>query len=150
MIGTITDAFDEAEGDEDKKELRAQMKKVAWALSAEAGLACQTDADQNDALIISVGIELLQGGRGCTDCHRFHDQGELGDAPDLTGYGSRKWLVEMISNPQHERFYPDDKNDRMPAFAENTARPQSNLLSPTELFLLVHWLRGEWYEPEGK
>ena len=31
MIGSITDAFDEAEGDEDKKELRTQVKKVAWA-----------------------------------------------------------------------------------------------------------------------
>ena len=51
----------------------------------------------------------------------------------------------MISNPEHERFY-GDKNDRMPASAE-FKEPERNRLNPQELEMLVHWLRGEWYEP---
>jgi len=90
---------------------------------------------------------LLAGSVSCTDCHKFHDQGELGSAPDLTGYGSREWLLGMIDNPQHERFYSGDRNDRMPAFADDSEHPERNLLSPRELSLLVDWLRGDWYEP---
>jgi ubiquinol-cytochrome c reductase cytochrome b subunit len=81
----------------------------------------------------------------CVDCHKFHDDGTLGLAPDLTGYASREWLREFISNPEHERFYPDT-NDRMPAFAASDD-PAANRLSPEELDLVVAWLRGEWYEP---
>ena len=36
----------------------------------------------------------------CASCHKFHEHGELGSAPDLTGYGSREWLIGMISNPE--------------------------------------------------
>ncbi|TXT32333.1 MAG: cytochrome b/b6 domain-containing protein, partial [Planctomycetota bacterium] len=53
----------------------------------------------------------------------------------------------MIGNPQHERFYSGDRNDRMPAFAEDAEHPERNLVSPRELNLLVDWLRGDWYEP---
>jgi hypothetical protein len=67
-------------------------------------------------------------------------------APDLTGYASREWLTAFISNPEHERFYPET-NDRMPAFAPDAEKPISNRLSPDDLALLVAWLRGEWYEP---
>jgi hypothetical protein len=52
----------------------------------------------------------------------------------------------MISNPAHERFYGEN-NERMPIFAEHADKPQDNILSPENLSLLVHWLRGEWYEP---
>ena len=65
---------------------------------------------------IDEGRELLVSEMGCTDCHRFHDDGELGIAPDLTGYGSREWLIGFISDPRHERFYGEN-NDRMPAYA---------------------------------
>ena len=77
----------------------------------------------------------------CTDCHKFHD-GELGSAPDLTGYGSAKWLTEFIGNPNHSRFY-GDKNDRMPAFAEHPTDPSRNSLSKHEFEMLVRWLRGD-------
>jgi hypothetical protein len=69
----------------------------------------------------------------------------LGIAPDLTGYASAEWLRGIISDPTHERFYPDT-NDRMPAFAASDD-PAANRLSPQELDMLVAWLRGEWYEP---
>ncbi len=72
-------------------------------------------------------------------CHLYHDEGET-EAPDLTGYGSRQWLIDFISNPAHERFY-GEANDRMPAFAESTEDPLRNLLSQQELEMIVDWLR---------
>ena len=82
----------------------------------------------------------------CTECHTFHGKGTA-SGPDLTGYGSRDWLIGIISNAAHKRFYGKE-NDRMPAFAESTTDPKKNVLSRQELELLVDWLRGEWYEPE--
>ena len=100
-----------------------------------------------DASTVDAGRELLSGELDCVQCHRFHKEGDLGSAPDLTGYGSRDWLLGMIGNPQHERFYNEEHNDRMPAFAKDPNQPQANLLSPRELSQIVDWLRGEWYEP---
>ena len=34
----------------------------------------------------------------CTDCHKFRDTGNLGSAPDLTGWGSKDWLVRFIGD----------------------------------------------------
>lgn len=84
----------------------------------------------------------------CVDCHKFHDKGSAGNAPDLTGYGSREWLLGIISNPTHERFY-GPRNDRMPAYAKDAAKPEENLLTPAQLELLVDWLRGQWFEPQA-
>ena len=75
---------------------------------------------------VAAGAALIKDQAGCTNCHHFHDEGSLGSAPDLTGYGSREWLIGMISNPEHERFY-GDKNDRMPAFAAGDNAEQHRL-----------------------
>ncbi|MGE0757220.1 MAG: cytochrome b N-terminal domain-containing protein [Pirellulaceae bacterium] len=147
MVSAIVDKFEALEDDDARDALREQLRLVSVALAAEAGLAGDaSSAPQLEAEIAS-GRELLSGEMACTDCHRFHDQGDLGSAPDLTSYGSREWLTDMISNPLHERFYPEDRNDRMPAFAPDAHNPRANLLQPRELRLLVSWLRGEWFEP---
>ena len=62
------------------------------------------------------------------------------DGPDLTGYGSREWMIAFISDPSQERFYGEN-NDRMPSFLSE------GILTPIEIGLLVDWLREEWYEP---
>ena len=85
----------------------------------------------------------------CIECHKFRSDGEVGNAPDLTGYASRDWLTAFLSNPADKRFY-GDKNDRMPAFALHPNDPTANRISPQELAVLVSWLRGEWYEPIPK
>lgn len=146
MQSSIVEKFDGAKSEEDRKALREQLAKVARALSAEAQLNSQAPADAQDQALIAAGKELLTGDLSCTDCHKFHDVGELGSGPDLTGYASREWLEGMIANPQHERFYPDDRNDRMPAFCSDPQHPRANLITPTELKLLVDWMRGEWFE----
>ena len=93
------------------------VQKVVVALSAQAQLKAQRAADAKDAAQIEAGKALIANAEKCAACHHFHEAGELGAVPDLTDYGSREWLMGMISNPAHERFYRD-ANDRMPAFAE--------------------------------
>jgi ubiquinol-cytochrome c reductase cytochrome b subunit len=76
----------------------------------------------------------------CTDCHQFRQPDDTATAPDLTGYGSRAWLVEFLRNPKHTRFY-GERNDRMPAFGAD------DVLDEKSIGLLADWLRGDWYEP---
>jgi ubiquinol-cytochrome c reductase cytochrome b subunit len=122
------------------------VKSAVVALSAEAELPSQKAADQRDAATIEAGRTVIAAEENCVSCHKFRDAGELGSAPDLTGYGSREWLLGMIGNPGHERFYGDN-NDRMPAFTEHAGDAAANMLTPQQLGLIVDWLRGDWYEP---
>ena len=123
-------------------EEKAKLNKVIIALSAEAELKAQRDGDKRDDAIIREGKALLSSAEmHCADCHQFHKTDEDATAPDLTGYGSRAWLTEIIANPTHAKFY-GKKNDRMPAFAED------KILDAHSIGLLVNWLRGEWYVPE--
>src|SRR5262249_49795684 len=92
------------------------VQNIVIALSAEASLKSQAAADARDQQKIEAGRKLITDPERCVSCLKFHEHGELGSAPDLTGYGSREWLVGMISDPKHERYYRDD-NDRMPSFA---------------------------------
>jgi ubiquinol-cytochrome c reductase cytochrome b subunit len=124
------------------------VERAILALSAEAELPAQRAIDEEDADRIKTGRALIVGELGCTDCHKFHGSGET-EAPDLTGYGSRDWLMGMIANPSDERFYGEN-NDRMPAFAAHADAPELNQLTGQELGLLVDWLRGVWYEPAAK
>ena len=119
------------------------LKDIVVALSAEAGLFAQRSADKksDEEKQLARGRDALVNKFSCTDCHKFHDSGELGTAPDLTGYGSAEWIIGMISNPQHERFYRDG-NDRMPGFAAGDD-PLKNQLTPRELDMLARWLRGD-------
>lgn len=127
--------------DEERKKRDENVKFVSYALANEAGML----REQFPLEWVEFGRKAIVEEFSCIDCHKFHDDGSLGMAPDLTGYASREWLREFISNPAHERFYPDT-NDRMPAFAAGDD-PAANRLSPQELEMLVAWLRGEWYEP---
>jgi ubiquinol-cytochrome c reductase cytochrome b subunit len=124
------------------------VERVVAALSAEAALPQQRTADEKHADRIKTGRTLIAGELGCTDCHRFHDEKDKDDrtAPTLTGYGSREWLLGMISNPAADHYYGQN-NDRMPIFAGHPEAPELNHLSERQLGLLVDWLRGEWYEP---
>lgn len=128
MTGGVTDYLD-PQG----------VQKVIAALSAEAKLKSQQAIDKADAQRISAGVALIKDDSdGCTSCHKFHDVGELGSAPDLTDYGSRSWLIGMINDPTHEQFY-GELNDRMPAFSKQ--------ITQDEIGLLADWLRSDWYEP---
>lgn len=126
--------FDEGE--------KADLAKVVAALSAEAGLPAQRQLDERDAQTIAEGRALIRTDTmQCVDCHAFRQPDDSATAPDLTGFGSREWLVEFIKNPSHERFY-GKRNDRMPAFGEEA------LLDDKAIGLIADWLREDW--PVGR
>lgn len=139
MVGFVQDDL--------KKWSAADVENVVLALSAEAHLKSQAQLDQADAARIEQGRKkIAEMDGGCVQCHKFHESGDSGQAPDLTGYGSREWLIAFISNPAAPRFYGDE-NDRMPGFAEHPAGSLRNQLSPEQLGLIADWLRHDWYEP---
>jgi len=148
MASKVRGMFKKATADE-AKELKSQLRLVAQALAAEAGHSINSVKHLSNKVAsadIEQGHTLIEE-LGCIDCHKFRDSGDLGTAPDLTGYGSKEWLTAFISDPSAERFYYEDQNDRMQKFAADPAHPEMNLLNPNELRLIVDWLRGEWIEP---
>ncbi len=122
--------------EEEQEQMAADVEMITAALSAEAHLKSQIDLDASDADKITEGRSLISEVFGCIDCHKFGDEGELGAAPDLTGYGSRQWLVDFISDPKHIRFY-NELNDRMPSFAEDPVDPDRNQLDAQSIGHLV-------------
>jgi len=124
------------------------IEQIAVALAAEAGHEPETQADKE---LLEKGRAILSDEEKCAQCHKFHDAGSEGSAPDLTGWGSREWLIGMISNPNAERFYghvfssdPSSNQQMMPAFGhvEGADFPTENL-SPEVIGYMADWLRGE-------
>jgi ubiquinol-cytochrome c reductase cytochrome b subunit len=125
-----------------------EVDAVVAALSAEAQLVSQAEIDKRDAAKIEAGRKLLADDERCAQCHKYREAGEVGIAPDLTGYGSRQWLIDYISNPGAERFYIDPA---MPAFAEHPAGSSQNILTPQQMERIAYWLRQDWLgESQGK
>jgi ubiquinol-cytochrome c reductase cytochrome b subunit len=121
-------------------EQKEQLTRVIAAVSAEASLKSQRAIDQRDSALIAEGRVLFTTeAMRCAECHQFRKKDEDATAPDLTGYGSKEWLVGIITNPKHERYY-GKRNDRMPAFGADS------ILDAQAMGLLADWLRGEWYE----
>ena len=118
-----------------------KLRMIITALSAEAQLKAQRGGDQKDLELINKGRDLLKKGSPCVDCHQFQNKDEDATGPDLTGYGSREWLIGIITNPSHIRFY-GKRNDRMPAFGDE------KILDAGSIDLVADWLRGDWYEAE--
>lgn len=122
---------------------KEMLRKVVIALSAEAQLPAQAAVDAADGPVITEGKALFEHeDMRCAECHQFHFEDEEADAPNLTGYASREWIVSFISDPAHERFY-GDRNDRMPAFGTD------GTLTAREIGLLADWLRGDWPRDGG-
>lgn len=89
---------------------------------------------------IAVGEAQWQGGIdvSCADCHEtIGEQGfvSIPDSddpsyPNLSGYGSAKWLKDFISNPGAAQHYAG--KNQMPSYAKR--------MTSQELDLLVRWL----------
>jgi ubiquinol-cytochrome c reductase cytochrome b subunit len=142
MAGFVVDNLKELD-DADK----SRLQNLIIALSAEATLPAQAEADKQaeDDGTLAKGRKALTEAfesSSCVDCHKFHDEGDLGSAPELTGWGSRDWLVRFISDPTHEAFYRDT-NDRMPAFAATAGPTKQPLLTAAEIDFLARYVRGE-------
>ena len=138
MVGFVQDTLKNLSADK-----KAQVDKIIAAVSAEAHLPAQQAADQADAAKIAEGRQLLRTEISCVDCHQFQQPDAGATAPDLTGYGSRDWLVSFLDDPAHPRFYGKD-NDRMPSFGK------TDRLSAHDIGLLADWLRGDWATPKAE
>ncbi|RMG32737.1 MAG: hypothetical protein D6725_17090 [Planctomycetota bacterium] len=140
MVETVRSYFDGLE-EQERRDVQEKLRLVAAALAAEAGRPGETLSAED----VRRGRSLMVEEFACTDCHRFHDEGELGSAPDLTGYASQAWIEEFVADPERERFYGDN-NDRMPAFAAAPCDAAENTLKRSEIRIIARWLRGDWYE----
>lgn len=119
-----------------------QLRKAILAVSAEAQLPGQLEADTRDAQLIAEGRELVKNDTmRCTECHKFRETDDDPNGPDLTGWGSREWLIGIMTDPAHERFY-GRRNDRMPGFGKE------GILDMHAMGLIADWLRGDWPLPE--
>ena len=105
-------------------------------------VALGTLAVDLDKQLIEEGRALLLNELKCSDCHQFRNKDEEATGPDLTGYGSRKWLINFINNPAHADLY-GERNDRMPAFGTD------QILSEQAIGLIADWLRGAWHDSLG-
>jgi ubiquinol-cytochrome c reductase cytochrome b subunit len=155
MVTFVTDAAGDAAPDEQREKAKAAFAKIALVLAHEAAptgdkpdAAEQKQIDEGVQLMTGGLAEMLGSATSCTDCHKFHDHGDVGAAPDLTGYMSRQWMIDFIKNPADERFY-DGNNDRMPAFAAHEDAGL-NQLDQKSIELIVDWLRGEWRRPKAE
>jgi len=140
--GKMADTLEELELSED------DITGLAAALSSEAKLKIQAQADAKDTALIAQGFAWMgEDELACSDCHKVRGEGAT-KAPDLTGYMSRDWLVDFIGNPADDRFY-GDKNDRMPHFLEVKGEDgvtEPGKLDARQVELIVDWLRGDWPE----
>lgn len=130
-----------------KEELAETVEKMITALAEQARCTKGPDAAGKTAQPAPAEktVELFEA-LTCTECHRFHTKGTLGMGPDLTCYGSREWLIGIISDPANRRFY-GSRNERMPAYAKTPERPEDNILTARQIEMLSEWLAGQWYEP---
>jgi ubiquinol-cytochrome c reductase cytochrome b subunit len=158
MVSFVQESLNDDLSAAKRQEVAIAFAKIAWVLADEARLTKAEGLDgptkerfakqlADGRKLIAGGLaEILDSGTSCTDCHKFHDSGDLGTAPDLTGYMSRQWMIDFIRNPADERFYGDN-NDRMPAFAAH-GDARLNQLDDKTIELIVDWLRGDWRRTE--
>jgi len=149
MCQWVVERFDGVKDDAAKKALAGKLKQVAAALAAEAALPHleKENVPSKEDILAGRKIILEDGDLACVQCHGW--KGQLGSAPDLTHYAGRDWIIGIIANPAHERFYGGG-NDRMPAYAANPANPKANILSQQQIELITDWLRRDWFEPDRK
>ena len=115
--------------------VKKQLAAALIALSAEAALPAQREADAQDTVLIEEGRKAIVSPEvNCIDCHLFREEGG-GKGPELTGWASREWTIGLIKNPAHKQFY-GRRNDRMPAYGERGE------LSDRQIEMIADWLRG--------
>ena len=121
---------------DEEKEL---LPDIARLLADGAQLPYEESLDENtreELLSLYYNDDLkFEDGRACIECHDIDSEDE-GSAPDLTGYGSKEWLIAFIENPEDKRFY-GKKNDRMPCYGRD------GKLKDEEIEILTDWIRSQ-------
>ncbi|MGL6196818.1 MAG: hypothetical protein ACRC2T_18555, partial [Thermoguttaceae bacterium] len=152
---------EQKEFDEDaaRKEITAKLEsdlhKMIRILEAESKLDAARKCELGEKKVKSIdGISLedaeILDTFGCltSGCHQFYSFNSLNSTPgvpDLSGYMSRKWMIDFIADPTAPHFYGAN-NDRMPVYHKSE---DDSTMSMQEIETLVDWLRGKWYRPEA-
>ncbi|MCL2346938.1 MAG: cytochrome b N-terminal domain-containing protein [Planctomycetaceae bacterium] len=147
-MGVINDVIREESGKDEKtydfKSAEEALDRLVDLLVEEAKL----DKPREMAGDLPKGIDekryelFTEFGCDETGCHKFYGKGKIGQAPDLTGYMSREWLIGVIANSSAPAHY-GTKNDRMPVYY--VPGQAGSTLTQQEVEMLADWLRGHWY-----
>src|SRR5262249_12610545 len=95
----IDDKLMEEKTDQAAK-FRRSVEDTALAVTTESGSKIEGAADLDKR--VEDGRKAIIDVFACIDCHKFRKEGDVGMAPDLTGYASREWLTAFLSNPADE------------------------------------------------
>lgn len=148
---------------EDVAEFGADEKKdLATLISLFDKIAAKDHIDatnEEDKILLAATGELFGDfGFACSDCHKFNGEGSS-KGPDLTEYRTRKWMIDIIRDPQHVGYAPrirDPKDTEGNAAKTKKYREKFNMpafgttqqLDDASIELIVDWLRETWYVPE--
>jgi ubiquinol-cytochrome c reductase cytochrome b subunit len=116
----------------------AERRAVALFLAAQ-GNEVGDPAPAGDDATRALGQKIVT--ERCTSCHLFKGQGDDGDsgeAPELSGYGSVSWTRAQVANPANPATYRDKALDEalkkhMPRFDKD--------LSPEDVDVVARWTR---------
>jgi ubiquinol-cytochrome c reductase cytochrome b subunit len=90
----------------------ARARRLASQGVPPAGAAAMMAADP-----LTRGERLFR--KECLSCHTLEGEGpSVREAPDLTGYGSRAWIRQVLRDPDHPRLFGGTRVEGMPSFAE--------------------------------
>lgn len=134
-----------------EKMTKREIDSIVEFLIAQGGRTDLPKVDEKvvDEKLVAEGRAFFENAKdevmACIDCHsitpRGEDEelGEVGSAPQLTGYASEEWLRDFLLNPGAERHYNED--NAMPSY--------EGRMSDKDLEILLRWMRHRWYEPEN-
>jgi ubiquinol-cytochrome c reductase cytochrome b subunit len=115
-----------------KKLGKAKMLAAAEFLFAEGH---EPQDPPVDAALAKQGAQVFKD--VCMNCHLYKGEGaDVLEGPDMTGYGSRNWIIEQLRDPDAETQY-GELND-MPSFADD--------LDDNDMKMVAAYLRQERFK----
>ncbi len=128
---------------EENKESLAALLEYLVSQSGRDDLKIDEKLAEKGKTIAAEGtLKVGQLDNSCQGCHvtfgvedKLDPQADNFGYPELTEYGSAKWLKLFITDPGSDLFYVD--KNRMPAYKDK--------MTPRELDLLVRWMVKDYF-----
>jgi quinol-cytochrome oxidoreductase complex cytochrome b subunit/mono/diheme cytochrome c family protein len=116
MAGWVQSQYEEAGNEEGIARVKDDFGKIAGWLATHPDGPKDAKGKEWAETEHAEAYQLFTEKYKCTRCHGFLGVSDKDRAPDLTGYGSQKWLRKMIQSPGHPRMYGE--NNLMPTFRD--------------------------------
>jgi ubiquinol-cytochrome c reductase cytochrome b subunit len=129
-----------------KKSSKLSPKQLDDVSDFVASFAAIPDDSTVDEWLNSPGVPDHPGlspfQKECGKCHAIDglSEGGLRDAPNLFGWGSRRWIARMIRKPRSADkygFLDESQENQMPAFGPDQ-------ITPSDLDVLIRYLKDEY------